>query len=64
MREKGTMTVYEMGEFVGIGRKKSYELANSEGFPSFRVGRKILISREGLERWLKEQQEVNSREHD
>lgn len=54
--DKGTMEVKEMQTYVGVGRRKAYELANSKGFPSFRIGRKILISREGLERWMKEQE--------
>lgn len=55
--EKANMTVREMGAYMGVGRKKSYELVNSKGFPAFRIGRKILISKEGLEKWIQKQQE-------
>ena len=29
-------------------------LVHSEGFPAFRLGRRVLISREGLKEWVKE----------
>ena len=55
--EKGTMNVRQLQVYMGIGRKKSYELVNSRNFPAFRIGRKILVSREGLEKWMLKQQE-------
>ena len=54
--DKGTMTAKELQAYMNIGRVKAYELCNSSGFPSFRVGRKVLINREGLDRWMKEQE--------
>ena len=57
MEQKSTLTVKELIDFLNVGRKKAYELVNSKGFPAFRIGRKVLISRDGLERWIKEQQD-------
>lgn len=54
--DKATMTVKELQSYVGIGRRQAYELCNSNGFPSFRIGRKVLVNREGLDRWMKEQE--------
>ena len=54
------MPVRELEIYLGIGRKKAYELVNSKGFPSFRIGRKVLISRDGLERWMKEQEKLKN----
>ena len=54
--DKGTMTVKEMQDFLAIGRVTAYRLANSAGFPTIRIGRKILISREGLKRWMAEKE--------
>ena len=54
--DKATMTVKELQKYVGIGRRQAYELCNTQGFPSFRIGRKVLINREGLEKWMKEQE--------
>lgn len=55
--ERGTMTVKGLAEYMQIGRRQAYELTHSKGFPAFRIGRKILINREGLERWMKEQED-------
>lgn len=49
---KLTMTVKELQEYLGVGRVKAYELVNSSGFPTVRIGRKILVSRDGLEKWI------------
>ena len=54
--DKATMTVKELQMYVGIGRRQAYELCNTKGFPAFRIGRKVLINREGLNLWLKEQE--------
>lgn len=54
--DKGTMTVKEMQDYLSIGRVKAYELANTAGFPSIRIGRKVLISCEGLKRWIAEKE--------
>lgn len=54
--EKATMTVEEMRLFMGIGKRQAYNLANSRDFPSFRMGRKILINRERLAEWMKERE--------
>ena len=53
--EQANLTVKQGQAYIGVGRKKMYELVNSEGFPSFRIGKKILINREALDKWMKEQ---------
>ena len=50
--EKLTMTVEETGKVLGVSRPVAYELTKREGFPTVRVGRRILVSREGLRQWL------------
>ena len=50
--EKLTMTVKEMGMYLGISTGKAYELVKSAGFPVIRIGRKVLVSKEGLVRWV------------
>ncbi len=57
MEEKRTLTVSEMMVVLSVGRKKAYQLVNSEGFPSFRIGRKILVNRDGLFAWISRQEE-------
>lgn len=55
--EKGpmTMTVDELAETLGIAKIKAYELTNTPGFPSFKVGKRILVSRRGLQEWIRTQ---------
>ena len=52
---KLTYTVEEMGEALGISRVKAYELANSENFPKIRIGKRIVIPIDSLNRWLENQ---------
>lgn len=53
-----TLTVPEVGEVLGISRAKAYDLARSEGFPSMRIGTRILVPRNKLIRWIDEQAEA------
>ncbi len=53
--EKLTVTVEEMANMLGICEPKAYELVNREDFPSFRLGRRWVIPKVGLEQWLLEQ---------
>ena len=53
-----TLTVPEVGEALGISRAKAYDLVQSEGFPSMRIGTRILVPRDKLIRWIDEQTEA------
>ena len=53
MPQKKNMSVEEFRVYMGIGRATAYELVNSDGFPSFRIGKKILINVDALEEWIK-----------
>lgn len=50
-----TLTVPEAAQVIGISRAKAYQLVRSEGFPTIKIGSKLLVSAKGLERWLDEQ---------
>lgn len=50
-----TMTVEEMGKELGVSRVTAYELAQQPGFPSFSIGRRVLVSRDGLLKWIEKQ---------
>ncbi len=52
MPEKKNMSVEEFRVYMGIGRATAYELVNSAGFPSFRIGKKILINVDALQDWI------------
>ena len=49
------MSVNELQKVLGVSRCTAYELTKRKDFPSFRIGKKVLINREGLDRWMKEQ---------
>lgn len=49
-----TYTAREIGELMGISLPSAYDLCNSEGFPSIRIGKKIVVPCEAFERWLNE----------
>ena len=46
------MTVEDMAEELTIGRNVAYELVQKPDFPSFTIGRRILVSRKGLQEWI------------
>ena len=49
-----TMTVEEAASALGISRSLAYELAKADRLPApvIRLGRRLVVSREGLERAL------------
>ena len=51
---KLTYSVIEMAELLGIGRSKAYELVRSGTVPSLRLGRRIVIPKLALSRFLAE----------
>ena len=50
--EKTTMSVQELSTQMGISLPKAYELVKSEGFPSIRIGTRILIPVDAFREWL------------
>ena len=54
-----TLTAPEVGEVLGISRASAYELVRSKGFPSMRIGTRILVPKDKLIAWINEQVEVN-----
>lgn len=48
------ISVPEMAKHMGISRPKAYELANTEGFPAIRVGKRIVIPYQAFINWLQE----------
>ena len=49
------LSVTEAAEALNVSRPTVYQLMRSADFPAFRVGRRTLISRSGLERWIEAQ---------
>ncbi len=48
------MGIKEAAKYLGIGVNKMYELARSQDFTAtLRIGKRMLISREALDEWIK-----------
>ena len=47
-----TLTVEEVGQVLGIGRVKAYELANQEGFPTLRLGKRLCVPKQAFINWI------------
>lgn len=45
-------TVDDIQNIFKIGRTKAYQLMCSSGFPSFKLNKKLYISKEKLEDWI------------
>lgn len=52
--EKVVFTVDEAAKFLGIGRAGAYQAVAQGEIPSVRIGRRILVPRQALERLLDE----------
>lgn len=52
---KLTLSVPEAAKIVGVSSAKMYQLVRTEGFPTVHIGKRILVSARGLERWIEEQ---------
>lgn len=55
MSEKLLVSVDEAGTLLGVSRSVAYTLSRSEGFPTIRVGRRVLIPLEQLKEWIARQ---------
>ena len=53
--EKLTLSVAEAAKIVGISTRYMYDVVKIKGFPTIQIGRRLLVSAKGLERWLEEQ---------
>ena len=52
--ERLTMNVPEAGKVLGISRATAYAMARSGQLPTIRLGKRILVPRQALERLLAE----------
>jgi excisionase family DNA binding protein len=54
-----TISVDEMGQRLGVSRKTAWDLVKTSDFPSIRVGTRVLIPVNGLEKWINDKQHEN-----
>ena len=57
--ERMTMSVQELSAQMGISLPKAYELAKTPGFPTLRIGTRILIPIDAYKEWLMKQSTGN-----
>ena len=47
-------TIKDLQQVLNIGHNTAYKLVKLKGFPTIKIGKKILVPEEGLIKWLKE----------
>ena len=53
--ESNTLKVQELAKMLGINVTRAYQIARQPGFPSVRLGRRIVVIRDQVEPWLMKQ---------
>lgn len=48
------LTVTDVAAVLGISRTGAYELVRQEGFPSFSIGKRIIVPKEQFIQWIRE----------
>lgn len=53
------MSVEDVAAVLGISRSGAYALAHdrTDGFPAFKVGKRILVHRDAFQEWIREKME-------
>lgn len=44
--------VNDIQEIFKCGKRQSYQLIHTNGFPSIKIGKKILVEKTALEKWI------------
>ena len=57
--ERTTVSVQELSAQMGISLPKAYELVKTPGFPTLRIGTRILIPIDAYKEWLMKQSTGN-----
>ena len=52
IKEKMALSVPETAKVLGVSIPTTYTLTRRADFPAFHVGRRTLVDRAGLERWI------------
>lgn len=46
------LTPKEVSDILKIGKNQTYALMSNKTFPSYRIGNKLFVTQEALEKWL------------
>ena len=52
-----TLNAAQVAEVLGIAKNTAYTLMHSEGFPTIRVGKRMLVPKQKLLQWMDDQLE-------
>jgi len=58
--DKMAISIAEAAEIMGLSRPTVYQLIKRSDFPVFKIGKRTLISRSGLEAWIAAQAEAKT----
>ena len=45
----------KLAKVLGVSISSAYELMHEKGFPSVRIGKRFIVPRDDLKRWMEEQ---------
>ena len=48
-----TLSADEVAQALGISRANAYILMHSDGFPTLRIGKRMLVPKDELIKWMK-----------
>lgn len=51
------LSVLEVADVLGISRAGAYDLVKSKGFPAINIGRRIVVPKDALLKWIQAQVE-------
>ena len=55
------LSVADMSAVLGISRAGAYELVKTDGFPSMKLGARIIVPKEAFISWIKRQSSVEGK---
>lgn len=50
--EERLLTPKDIQRIFSIGKNRAYDLMNSSGFPTIRIGSRMYVSQRALDRWV------------
>jgi excisionase family DNA binding protein len=52
------LSVEDVANVLGIGRRQAYRLCHSKGFPCLNVGRRLIIPKPAFVKWMENPQKM------
>ncbi|RLL45484.1 DNA-binding protein [Oceanobacillus piezotolerans] len=53
--DKEVMNVKEIADYLGLHTDTVYDLVRDNAIPHFKIGKRILFSKEAIENWIRSQ---------